>query len=175
MEPEDKDRRKFLGEAAALASLSVFPSELLAQASPEQKEAITGGPGWLKATFRVIEWNPVDLPDGQEISCMFEVGGQRIRGYWRRVDAGRTYSIFHYTVLPGGKAQLGVINGTKGELQGDDRRWDTIQLTRIEPDGAVVRQQPSVMPVLTGNLYEGLAPQEAIDQFLRDKAEGRFK
>jgi hypothetical protein len=43
------------------------------------------------------------------------------------------------------------------------------------PDGTTVRQQPSVVRVLPGSLYAGLTPQQTIDHFLEDKAEGRVE
>jgi hypothetical protein len=176
---ESKDRRKFLGEAAVLASLSFLPSDVLAQADEQEREKLgaeQSGPAWLQLSesLRVVEWNPVELADGQEFTCTLSLRGSEFRSYVRRVDAGKTYSLFRYTALPNGKTAIGVINGTKGEQKGD-YRLDTVQQTRIEADGTVVRQQPAVVRVLTTHPYAGLSPDETVQQFLSDKAAGRFE
>jgi hypothetical protein len=173
---EPKDRRKFLGEAAALASLSLFPAELLGQLTPQQKDALAGGPTWsqFQNLIKVVDWDPVDLRDGQEITWSFEIKGQQVRGYLRRVNVGNTYVLFQRIGLLNGKTLIAVINGTKGQEEGG-YRLDSIQITRLEPDGTAVRQQPSVVRVLPGSLYAGLTPQQTIDRFLEDKAEGRVE
>jgi hypothetical protein len=105
---ESKDRRKFLGEAATLVSLSFLPAELFAQG--EKLEALKGGPAWsdLGGSIKVMEWNPVELADGQEFSCTLSVHGAETRAYVRRIDAGKTYCLFHYSVFPDGKIRSSV-------------------------------------------------------------------
>jgi hypothetical protein len=177
---EAKDRRKFLGDATALISISLLPAEPLAlqgsSASPEQAaaESLKGNPAWLDLanSIKVIEWNPVELRDGLEFSSTLSINGVESRSYVRRVDAGKTYSVFHYAVLPNEKTVVNIVNVTKSEQQGD-YRLDTVQVTRIEPDGTVIRQQSTVGRVLTTRPYSGLSPQETIQRFLEDRAAGR--
>jgi hypothetical protein len=173
---EPKDRRKFLGEAAALASLSLFPAELLGQLTPQQKDVLAGGPTWsqFQNLIKVVDWDPVDFPDGQEIAWSFQIKEQVIRGYMRRVNAEKTYVLFHRIAFKD-KTLSAVLNATKGEASQGEYRLDNIQITRLEPDGTAVRQQPSVVRVLPDSLYAGLTPQETVDQFLRDKVEGRVE
>jgi hypothetical protein len=177
----DQDRRKFFGDAAGFAALSFLPAEALAgqQMTQQQREAVAGGAAWekFKDALKVVEYNAVDLPDGQEIATTMELnlGGvtRQFRSYMRRVDAGATYSVFH-SMISNGKLHASIVNGTKGAVEGDYRH-DTVQITRLEPDGSAVRQQASVVPVLASNPYAGLNPQQTVDQFVQDKAEGRIE
>jgi hypothetical protein len=126
--------------------------------------------------MKAVEWNLVNLPDGQEISAVLAIGSRTFKAYVRRVDSGSTYAVVTHLVTP--KCTIITIaNGTKGPQQDEDHRLDTIQMTRILPDGTAVRQQPTTARVLlnTDSLYAGLSPEQMIRSFCADASAGRFE
>src|SRR5215831_6440179 len=133
---DEKDRREFLKDAALLATAPFLPiSAALASGSD----------------FKILEWKPIDLPDGQLFTGTILSKGKEIRAHTLRLEGKETYSVFSRIVTPE-KTLTQFIEGTKGEQQGD-RRLDTLRVTRFEADGTAVQQEPQIVAVLTSHPY----------------------
>jgi hypothetical protein len=152
---DEKPRRDFLKDAALLAAVPFLSIK-----------ALTG------SDFKIVEWKPIDLADGQLFTGTMLINGKEARAHILRVEEKETYSIFARVVLPG-KTLSQFIAGTKGEQQGD-RRLDTLRVTRFEADGTAIQQIPQVVGVVTSHPYAGLPPDEMLKQFQADKAAGRW-
>ena len=156
---KDKGRRGFLKDAALLTALPFLPLGLIQG---------TGQP----SNVKIVEWTTHELSDGEVFAGTFAVDGAEVRARILRVESRSTYTVFSHILL-GERTHVQVINGAKGEQQGD-RRLDTTRVTRFETDGTAVQQDPQVLKVITSHPYAGLSPEETLRQFQADWAAGRW-
>src|SRR5579875_59074 len=169
-------RREFLQDAVFTAGLAAIFGNV--QASAQTNDNRTSG---LKKAvrYKVERWGLIPKTDGRELDAVLQASDEEgytepIHIYARWIDAGDTYTVFHH--LPATAFSHGVsaiISGTKGPVEGDYRR-DMMSTVIISDQGEIQRSGPSEVKVWIRNPYEGMSLQDTIDQFVKDKAAGRW-
>jgi hypothetical protein len=128
---------------------------------------------------KILEWSLSPKTGGQqEFRCSLEATGTNgsdvVYVYVRKIDRDDSYLVIsHVSASRVAPACTTIVTGLKGPIEGDYRK-DQISVETIHQDGSVHQAPQREVKVLLTHPYQGLSPQDTLDQFLQDKAAGRW-
>jgi hypothetical protein len=105
---------------------------------------------------RVVDMACRDIPHGYELESSVELPGEDgrttlVRSFYRAIDLGDTYITLSHSSRGGEPAQTILINGRKGEVEGDFRTDETEMLI-LHIDGTIERTEQTVKTCLKYDL-----------------------
>jgi hypothetical protein len=172
---EGVTRRGFVQDTALVGLGIVLGGTGIASSALEAGASHLAGP----VRYKVLQWNLSPAVDGQqEFRCSLEATGANgsdiVHVYVRKIERGDSYLVIHHVSASRlSPASTAVVTGLKGSIEGDFRR-DRISVETIHQDGSVHQLPQREVRVLMTHPYQGLSPQDTVDQFLQDKASGRW-
>lgn len=163
-------RRSFIESAAVLGGLTMLPLGGMLNASDSNPADYLKSP--IQGT--VIDSKQRDVPNGVEVEQVLEFLGangkkDETRIFLRTVDAPDSYVVFvHKTSSLANNSVAIVQYGEKGQVDGNIRN-DEIETTIIGSDGSVRRMPATLVKVRLDQPYQGLSPNEKLQQLMKDK------
>lgn len=127
------------------------------------------------ANFKVLE-SKTGKDTAQMTFQITDANGeaQLVKSYVRRIDHGDSYTVIsHISNSKLGPAKTTIVMGTKGTVEGE-YRLDRISSETIFQDGTMIPTAEQQRKVLVNDPYQGLNPQEKVDRFMQDKAQGKW-